>query len=99
MAAQVRVDPGALAAARAGLDAAARDLRSEQPAVRSVADAASDGAGEFAPELALGLAAFRLSWDVTLDVLADSAELVSTQVEQARAEYARREAALSRTFR
>lgn len=96
---EVRVDPTALGAARRELRAVGQALRTGTPVVRGIAGEATAGAGELAEDLAVGLAAFRLSWTSVVEVLGDSTELVSDALERARAEYARREAALAGTFR
>ena len=99
MGSEVRVDPAALSAAHGELRSLGRGIAAETGAVRAAADGALEGAGELAADLSLGASAFRMSWTAVLEVLAESAELAGGAVDAARAEYLRRDAALSQTFR
>lgn len=87
----LQVDPAALARARSELLADGRELRSGITAINRIATDVLDGAGELQGDLAVGLAAFRLSWLSVIDVLSDSTELVGEAVEQARTVYLARE--------
>lgn len=94
----LEIDPVALSRAQRDLLAEGRELRSATPAVERVAADVLDGAGELQGELAVALAAFRLSWTSVLEVLADSTEAVGDAVDRARAHYLAREAAIARSL-
>ena len=94
----LQIDPVAMSRARRELLTDGRALRSGITAVNRISTDVLEGAGELADDLAVGLAAFRVSWLSVIDVLADSTELVGEAVDRARAVYLEREAAIARTM-